>query len=60
MQWKGPLSGIPDHASDGVAPSTALVCDDLDEHGDDDGMQGPSQRGVARMLGDMAISPSLT
>ncbi len=36
------------------------VCDDLDEHGDDDEMQGPSQQGVARRLEDMAISPSET
>ena len=43
-----------------VEPSTALVCDDLDEHADDDGMQGPSLQGVARMLEDMEISPSLT
>ena len=43
-----------------VDPSTALVCDDLDEHGDDDGMQGHSLQGVARMLEDMEISPSLT
>ncbi len=40
--------------------STALVCDDLDEHGDDDEMQGPSQQGVALILEDMAIAPSLT
>ncbi len=42
-----------------VDPSTALVCDALDEHGDADEMQGPSQQGVARMLEDMPISPSL-
>ena len=42
-----------------VDPSTALICDDLDEHGDDDEMQGPSQQ-VAHLLEDMAISPSLT
>jgi hypothetical protein len=41
-----------------VDPNTALVCDDLDEHWDADEMQGPSQQGVARMLEDMAISPS--
>ncbi len=41
-----------------VDPSTALGCDDLHEHGDDDEMQGPTQQGVARMLEDMAISPS--
>ena len=40
--------------------STALVCDELEEHGDDDEMQGPSQQVAARMLEDMAISPSLT
>jgi hypothetical protein len=39
-----------------VDPSTALVTDDRDEHGDDDEMQGHSQQGVARMLEDMAIS----
>ncbi len=43
-----------------VDPSTALVCDDLAERGDDDGMQGPSPQVVARMLEDMEISPSLT
>ena len=41
-------------------PSTALICDDLDEHGDDDEMQGPSQQETATLLDDMAISPSLT
>jgi hypothetical protein len=40
-----------------VDPSTALVCDDLDEHGDDDEMQGPSQQDVTHLLEDMAISP---
>ncbi len=43
-----------------VDPSTALVCDDLDEHGNEDEIQGPSLQGVARMLEDMEISPSLT
>ncbi len=43
-----------------VDPSTALVCDDLDEHGDDDEMQGRSQHGVARLPEDMAISPAET
>ncbi len=43
-----------------VDPSTALVTDDRGEHGDEDEMQGHSQQGVARMLEDMAISPSLT
>ena len=42
-----------------VDPSTALVCDDLDEHGDDDEMQEPSQQEVAHLLEDMAISPLL-
>ncbi len=42
-----------------VDPSTALVCDDLDEHGDDDEMQGPSQQEVAHLLEDMVISPSV-
>ncbi len=42
-----------------VHPSTTLVCDERDEHGDDDEMRGLSQLGVARMLEDMAISPSL-
>ncbi len=42
-----------------VDPSTALVWDDLDEHGNDDEMQEPSQQEVAHLLEDMAISPSL-
>ncbi len=33
-----------------VEPSTALVSEDLDEHGDDDEMQGPSPQGVAISL----------
>jgi hypothetical protein len=43
-----------------VDPSTALVSDDLDEHGDDDEMQGPLQQEVVCLLDDMAIFPSLT
>ncbi len=43
-----------------VDPSMALVTDDLDEHGDDEETQGPSQQEVADLLEDMAISPSLT
>ncbi len=43
-----------------VDPSTALICDDLDEHGGDDEMQEPSQHEVAHLLEDMAISPTLT
>ena len=42
-----------------VDPSTALVCDDLDAHGDDDEMQEPSQQEVAHLLEDMVISPAL-
>jgi hypothetical protein len=38
----------------------ALVCADLDEHGDDAEMQEPSQQEMANLLEDMAISPSLT
>ncbi len=40
--------------------STALVTDDLDEHWEDEGIQGPSQQEEPGLLEDMAISPSLT
>ncbi len=40
-------------------PSTALIGDDIDGHGDDDEMQEPSQQEVAHLVEDVAISPSL-
>ncbi len=43
-----------------VDPSTALVSADLEDHWDDDDMQGPSHQEVVHTLEDMAISPSLT